>query len=990
DWTSLVISQVMLATHYGIIYLLAVLGKISWQSEQLAYTFSDVGAKLFHSIFLLSLRRRRNLLLLQNMREAALLAAADLQRMISQANVPIFCVNRNLEIEDWNQKIEELTGVCRADAMNRRLPEFYAPSPANPSSWWQAAGELLQDALEGRDSNVVEMHFNAPPTQGGELKKCMVAVSATCQRTGRGDIKGAVCIGQDVTELTLEKQKAENLAESLNRLIESANAPIFEVDMEFRVTKWNSWLVNKTGLSQEELAGKHVSTVLSPDSKKKVQDAANRAITAAPQAPVELFEVGLLDAQQSRTAVLLLTATPCLAPTGRTTGSICIGQDITKLKDLEDRKASIMAMVSHELKSPLHGIIGLSNSLLEGSELPSALQKPMGMLHNCAKRLLDMVSNIMDASVLVQDKRMRMAKDPVQLQTIIEEVMLLSQQSCGERGSGNPASLGVKLINEVTKPLPVIEADAYRCTQLMYNLVANAVKFTHEGSVTVSASYDDEKQMVEVQVKDTGIGISPENIDRIFQPFDQEDCSESRRYSGLGLGLAISREVVHKHGGELTVSSVQGQGSTFRATLPYKMKSPAAEDKEHEEPPLQSPARLTTKLGEDKETPNVMGHSSTTTSSVRSFDWDKGEKKDKRRKERSQGRGYSLDVRAQDMALRITPESRRPVVLSVDDDNVHLQVINALLESTSYEVQAVTNGLEALQYLEEKPLPSLVLLDVMMADISGHEVLQSIREVYSPEVLPVIMVSAKSNKDSITSCLAMGANDYVQKPFGKSELLERIHLQLQMSTAARRGIRLERALALKDAETAVVESLQVPEDTTAREEAQPTALSQKLLEIATEEIKSLREDRKRLMDEAAALRQRVRELEEDAARRQKFELSSEQRQLVHQFHLRQKEMITQQDQLVQHINRLESYQKVQHQLVSAKVGTDVEYFGTPLPVGAAGGNLAQASPFNLNLRELQKAEHSLHVTLSRVMEISKALPGAEREELQRLVVALQK
>ncbi|CAL1164339.1 unnamed protein product, partial [Cladocopium goreaui] len=110
--------------------------------EQLAYTYSDIFAKLFHSIYLVSSRRRRNLLLLEQLRAGSQLAASDLQRMISFANVPIFCVNKELRIEEWNQKIEQLTGVSKADALNRFLPEFYSKQSTN---WWNDAGRLLQD-----------------------------------------------------------------------------------------------------------------------------------------------------------------------------------------------------------------------------------------------------------------------------------------------------------------------------------------------------------------------------------------------------------------------------------------------------------------------------------------------------------------------------------------------------------------------------------------------------------------------------------------------------------------------------------------------------------------------------------------------------------------------------------------------------------------------------------------------------------------------------
>merc|ERR1719323_2254611 len=143
--------------------------------------------------------------------------------------------------------------------------------------------------------------------------------------------------------------------------------------------------------------------------------------------------------------------------------------------------------------------------------------------------------------------------------------------SCAVDKSGCPIQKPtVKLVNLVPDDLPIIEADSHRCTQMLYNLVTNALKFTDRGKVQVSAVADDQKEVLIVAVADTGIGIAPQSKDLIFRPFEQEDQSESRRYEGLGLGLSISAEVAVKHGGSLTVESEPGKGSTFYVILPYK------------------------------------------------------------------------------------------------------------------------------------------------------------------------------------------------------------------------------------------------------------------------------------------------------------------------------------------------------------------------------------------------------------------------------------
>lgn len=987
DFTILVLTEALLATHYGVIYLLAVFGCISWQYEQLAYTYSDIFAKLFHSIYLVSSRRRRNLLLLEQLRAGSQLAASDLQRMISFANVPIFCVNKELRIEEWNQKIEQLTGVSKADALNRFLPEFYSKQSTN---WWNDAGRLLQDTLAGQNSGVVEMQF----TSSGR-SAAMVAVSATCQRTAKGDIKGAVCIGQDVTELTTEKMRAENLAERLESLIQSANAPIFELDLELNVVRWNSWLKERCGMSLAELQGKPITTVLIQPSKKVIKDAVAGALSPEGNA-MELFEIGLVDDMENLQATLLVTVTPTLASSGQTVGTICIGQDITKLKDLEARKASIMAMLSHELKSPLHGITGLSSSLLDDTEVPLSVKKPLSMMQNCAKRLLDMVSNIMDASVLVHDRKMRMSKDKVQLQTIVEEVITLCQQASGEVGS-HSLSPGVKLLNNLTQPMPIIEADAYRVTQVIYNLVTNAIKFTHEGSISVSGSYDDSKRQVMVDVIDTGIGISPQNIERVFQPFDQEDSSESRRYGGLGLGLAISREIAAKHGGELTVKSQQGKGSTFRITLPYQMVEPG------------DPSDT----GFDWEAPSTtLADRAFTGTSGEELVADKADTEDSSRKPFSTRfepirRHVSRSAMSAEQVLaklqfqgsyidRLPPRDADPVILSVDDDSIHQQLVSSMFRNGSYQVVQALDVPEAVDYLQKHRLPSLILLDVMMPDITGVELLKALRQTYPSQILPIVMVSAKGTKDTIAGCLETGANDYVQKPFGKKELMERIRFQLEISRKERDLCRSQSLMRLQGHESdepsptspspPPMSRSKVPSAPYAGLEPSAEAASAKWLQLAAEEMKSLREERDQALTEVKDLRRRVNELQEDSQK--SCAQTEEHQRQVKDFIQRQKVLVAHQHQLSTFMEQLDRFQKVQRQLVASKTSEDAKYFSAP--VSFSGHIPTSQGPVGESLRELQLAEQTLHSSLSRMTEIASSMTGDVKEELLCLIATPRK
>ncbi|CAE7250330.1 rpfC [Symbiodinium pilosum] len=413
---------------------------------------------------------------------------------------------------------------------------------------------------------------------------------------------------------------------------------------------------------------------------------------------------------------------------------------------------------------------------------------------------------MMDASKLVHRRNTVLTRDPVQLSSIVQEVMLLCQEAVDKRGE--PAlKPSVKIVNAISQPLPVIEADAYRCTQLFFNLISNAVKFTNKGSVTISAAADDVEQYV---------GIAPDCLERIFQPFDQEDRSEQRHYEGLGLGLAICRQIVAKHGGSLTVTSHKNKGSTFRVKLPYRMKSsvlPLLDNKEqsdtedgaaggqplpNSQPSPAPEAPETTSVADPDDiqldcrtNPPEQGRlDSITSESVASI-----------ASRASFGRQVS-EVEKQRMASirmktgRTTKEGGEAawnmlgghdswVVLSVDDDMVNQQVMSSLLRSSKYKIEVATHGGEALSYMREHPPPALILMEVMMPGLSGTDVLRTLRKTYSLEVLPIIMISAKSDKETIARCLNLGANDFVQKPFNLAEMFARVNLHCRLARAFR-------------------------------------------------------------------------------------------------------------------------------------------------------------------------------------------------------------
>lgn len=633
--------QMILFGVYGIVYLFACFGVISAASEQFLYSFGDMGAKVLHSTFLVRIRHQEDMTSIEHLRQRATTLASDLSRLIMNANAPIFSVDREGKVKEWNNKIAELTSILADQAVGRPLLDLVVEN----GKCGKEVDRVLKETLAGRDTPPLELQLvssvpSSPTNEKRNRKEAIVVVSACPQRSEDGTVLGVFCVGQDLTE-------------------------------------------------------------------------------------------------------------------------------VAALKQAEQSQLNFMAVVSHELRSPLHGIIGLCASLVD-SEQDGARVKQLVMVKGCATRLLDLVVNIMEMSAMIAEGKAEknerpLSRDLVDLPKIIEEVVTMVQSSTDKQGKPLVATK-VQLRNQM-RTMPIIHADAHKCTQVFYNIITNACKFCRKGSITVSSRVD--ANNVEVDVTDTGVGITPEAMSRIFKPFEQEDNTEERSYEGIGLGLAISREVVLRHGGCIHVKSEVGVGTTFTVQLPLVMKGRDGS---------QSPYNSQDGASDDER----RAPSKPLSVLAEVIDEDEGEIHQEHEHKRP------VVLEASKVLCDGSPDSkpaRKPIVLSVDDDAVNQEVIMATL-GKDYEVHPAMDGKECLDYFEtHSKLPDVVLLDVMMPGMNGYDVCMSLRKDLnlSPSMLPIIMVSAKSPvSSSVTKGLGSGANDYAVKPFEKEVLQARVRTAVQI------------------------------------------------------------------------------------------------------------------------------------------------------------------------------------------------------------------
>jgi len=432
---------------------------------------------------------------------------------------------------------------------------------------------------------------------------------------------------------------------------------------------------------------------------------------------------------------------------------------IEQLKRMDKMKDEFLANTSHELRTPLNGIIGLTDSMLDDKSItlnPNELHK-LSLISSSGYRLASLINDILDFTKL-KHKEIVLRKKPLNLKSMIDTVIELSQPLLKHKN--------ILLINQIDSDLPAVNADEDRIYQILHNLLANAIKFTESGSVSLRARLD--KGGVTISIIDTGKGIAPDKFKTIFRSFEQADGSIDREYGGTGLGLAVSKRLVELHGGKVWVKSEENKGSRFSFTLPEVLHGIT--------PPKATDSSLISKTVSGLSKFNIKRDSI----NAKDTQEDDAQKKNIV-KSRSEFELYPKPLSPSLSPSLSTTASHR--ILVVDDEEINIEVINSQLSNENYDLTIATNGKEALELIDQEPDFDLVLLDIMMPGMSGYEVCQNLRKTHSEDRLPVLMLTAKNQIEDLVNGFKSGANDYLTKPFVKAELLARIQLQLKLKDA---------------------------------------------------------------------------------------------------------------------------------------------------------------------------------------------------------------
>ena len=374
-------------------------------------------------------------------------------------------------------------------------------------------------------------------------------------------------------------------------------------------------------------------------------------------------------------------------------------EKIRKAEKASRMKSLFLANMSHEIRTPLNAIEGFSRVMAE-TDSPEERMKMLEIVESNNNRLLSLINEILDLS-RVESGEIQMKKAPANLTEMCANIKQIFKFRCPE---------SIKLVADIPAKTVMLNTDINRITQVFCNLISNALKHTITGSITFGYCVSDDEKTITMKVTDTGSGIDPKDIDSIFQTYVSKDAEQQ---NGYGLGLPLSKIIVEKLGGHISVNSELGVGSTFSFTFPFDG--------------------------------SYVGTTTTTSKP-----------------------GFTIS-----RTLRAKPEmdiSKMKLILVAEDEECNFELIKNVLNNR-YRILRARNGIEAVT-LNEEEHPDMILMDIRMPEMNGLDATRIIKEV-NPTV-PILALSAYAFQDSIQEARDAGCNEFISKPFKVEHLIETI------------------------------------------------------------------------------------------------------------------------------------------------------------------------------------------------------------------------
>jgi len=639
--------------------------------------------------------------------EAALKESeARLRAITDSAHDAILMLDPRGAITYWNPAAESILGYRAEEAIGKNLHKLLVPE-----RYLEAHRAAFPEFVRtGRGNAVGKTLELAARRKDG----CEIAVDLSLSAVR---LNGEWCAVGILRDITGRKGAETALAEEVLRrfiLFEQSKDGIVVLGLDGRLLESNRSFADMLGRTQEEMRDLYVWDW---DAQWTRQELLSR-LTGICSAPVT-FETrhrrkdgSIYDAEVSASATNIggRTYVYCMLRdvTDRKAAAVALREEKDRAEAATGAKSEFLANMSHEIRTPMNGVIGMIGLLLD-TELNEEQRRYAGMVRASGESLLEIIGDILDFSKIEAGKLDLETLD-FDLQRLLDDFAATLAVRAHQKG--------LELFCSVEPAVPMLlRGDPGRLRQILANLAGNAVKFTRHGEVAVRVSLEEQRETecrLRFSVRDTGIGIAEDKIGVLFAKFSQVDASTTRIYGGAGLGLAISKQLAEKMGGEIGVRSEAGKGSEFwfTARLGEQPKGARTEARPPAEP--QAP-----------ETPY----------------WFAG---------------------------------RQARILVAEDDLTNRQVAVGILKQFGLGADTAADGTEAVKALESIPY-DLVLMDVQMPVMGGFEAARRIRNLQLSVrncAIPIVAMTADAMPGARERCLAAGMNDYVSKPVSPPALAE--------------------------------------------------------------------------------------------------------------------------------------------------------------------------------------------------------------------------
>ncbi|MBL0744323.1 PAS domain-containing hybrid sensor histidine kinase/response regulator [Chryseolinea lacunae] len=496
-------------------------------------------------------------------------------------------------------------------------------------------------------------------------------------------------------------------------VVEDGSDIIFIVDFTGKIRYHNASVHETLGYRSKSLIGKNFFDYVLPTSVEDLKEQFKKSQKRAYTENVEFqFLCKDLSYRYLEFNAINLKHKEGLA------GFILDCRDITQRKEneaelvrLQKAKEQFLANMSHEIRTPINGIAGMAN-LLGQNPSPEERETYLNAIRHSAENLKVIINDILDLAA-IESGKLRLEKIAFNLNDIVPSLLSTFTYQAREKR----ISLEYQIDEKLNR---ILLGDPVRLNQILINLISNAVKFTHNGSIKVICSLEREQKnmcWVRLEVIDTGVGIPDEKLNTIFESFSQADASVTRKYGGTGLGLTIVKQLVELQNGSITVKSKEHVGSAFIVLVPY-----------------------------------AVGKAS----------------------------GFSVTSPKNEKALKEVNASQLYVLL-VEDNDINRLYAKSILKNWQCFTDTAENGLVALEKIKNQEY-DVVLMDIQMPVMDGYETTKAIRMMDAPLCnIPVLALTANATKTDVEKCIAAGMNDYLPKPFTPDDLYRKLFNDLKIT-----------------------------------------------------------------------------------------------------------------------------------------------------------------------------------------------------------------